>query len=282
MRPEWLNKKIDLKDYDKMRARLKPFGLHTVCEEAMCPNISECFSRGTATFLIGGDICTRNCKFCGVHNNTPKPLDENEPQRVADAIAELGLDYAVITGVTRDDVEDKGALHYAETVLTIMRKAQELEKDIKVEVLTPDFDGLRNNIELVTLANPYIFAHNIETVQGLYEKCGRDMYRYDVSLSVLETVKCINKEMKTKSSIMLGLGETEDEVMRVFEDLSEIKCDYLSIGQYLAPSKDHIQVVEYITPEQFDYYRTKALDFGFKDVKSGPYVRSSYMADQYE
>jgi lipoic acid synthetase len=286
-RPDWLNKKIDLAEYDRMRIRLKPFALHTVCEEARCPNISECFSKGTATFLIGGDICSRACRFCGVTKGTPSALDADEATRVANAVLDLDLTYAVITGVTRDDLADKGAGHYADTVRLIKAASagsateNRKKREIKVEVLTPDFDGIRAFVKKVVDAKPDVFAHNIETVQRLYPLLGRDEYRYDVSLSTLETVKSLHKGAVTKSAIMAGLGETEEELFEAMENLVDVGCDYLSIGQYLAPSNDHHPVQEYKDPAFFERMKQAALDMGIKDVKSGPYVRSSYLAHEY-
>ena len=276
-RPDWLNKKIDIKEYDRMRARLKPYGLHTVCEEARCPNISECFAKNTATFLILGDVCTRKCLFCGVKKGSVNPPDISEPSRVAGAVVELGLKYAVITGVTRDDLPDRGSAHYAEVVKVV----KNTDDSIRVELLIPDFDGLRDNIAAICAAGPDVIGHNIETVRRLYEYCGRDEYRYEVSLSTLETIKSVNKEQKTKSGIMLGLGETEEEVIETMNDLREVNCDLLSIGQYLSPSSDCVPVAGYITPEKFVYYKDQALNMGFEHVMSGPYVRSSYLADEY-
>jgi lipoic acid synthetase len=280
-RPVWLNKKIDLAAYDRMRARLKPYALHTVCEEAQCPNISECFAKGTATFLIGGDVCTRGCGFCGVSKGTPTALDADEPARVANAVMDLDLSYAVITGVTRDDLLDKGAGHYADTVRAIKAKAADAKKDVKVEVLTPDFDGMRAFVKKVVDANPDVFAHNIETVQRLYVALGREEYRYEVSLSTLETIKSLNKDAVIKSALSVGMGETEDELIEAIGHLADIGCDFLSIGQYLAPSLSHYAVREYKDPAFFERIKKVALDLGIKDVKSGPYVRSSYLAHEY-
>ena len=281
MRPEWLNKKVDISQYDKMRKRLKPFNVHTVCEQASCPNISECYCKNVATFLVLGDVCTRSCMFCGVRKGNPMQVDESEPTRVAAAVEDLGLSYVVITGVTRDDLVDKGASHYAQVVKAVSRVKVEKEENVKVEILIPDFDGQRNHIQTVCDASPVVIGHNIETVQALYPDLGRDEYRYEVSLSVLETLKSIDKDKKTKSGIMLGLGETEKQIMDTLIDLHEVDCDYLTIGQYLSPSKSHAPVVDYISPEKFDFYRDKALGLGFKYVKSGPYVRSSYLAEEY-
>ena len=278
MKPEWLNKKIHLSTFDAMKKRLSPYKLHTVCEEAMCPNISECSARGTATFLIMGDVCTRGCTFCGVGRGTPEALDADEPSRVAAAaVDELGLRYVVVTSVTRDDLPDGGAAHFARTVRAIKDK----DDTVAVELLIPDFDSLRDRVAAVVKSGADVIAHNVETVERLYPAVGREDYRYSVSMSVLETVKCIDKEAVTKSGLMLGLGETEEEVLQTFEDLLDVKCDYLSLGQFLPPSQSHYQVKEYVTPETFGRYRDIALKMGFKSVKSGPYVRSSYLADEY-
>lgn len=282
MKPSWLNKKIKLSEFDAMRRRLKKYDLHTVCEAASCPNISECYAKGEVTFLIGGDICTRDCLFCGVTKGNPSPLDVNEPLRVADAIKELALKYVVVTGVTRDDLADKASGHYAEVV----NKIHEIEYDddeekVKVELLIPDFDAQRMFLEKIVKSKPDVIAHNLETVQRIYPLIGRDEYRFEVSLSVLESVKCIDKNMITKSGLMLGLGETEEEVLYTMQELREVDCDFLSLGQYLKPSASHFDVKEYINPEKFEYYKAEALKLGFKDVKSGPYVRSSYLAGEY-
>ena len=281
MKSKWLNKKVNLREYDAMRKRLKKFKVHTVCEEAKCPNISECFSKDVATFLILGDNCTRQCSFCGVKKGKPCLVDDSEPLRVAAAVRELGLKYVVVTSVTRDDLQDRGADHYANVIKAIKKVKIKDKTNVKVEVLVPDFDGLKTNIKIVQATGPEVIAHNVETVQNLYEKIGRDEYRYEVSLSVLETVKSIDKDQKTKSGIMLGLGETQDQVLKTFNDLREIDCNFLSIGQYLNPTSSHVPVIDYIVPEMFEFYKNQAMKMGFEYVRSGPYVRSSYCADEY-
>ncbi|MCP4650825.1 MAG: lipoyl synthase [PVC group bacterium] len=274
-KPAWLNKKINLKDCQKLHGLFKDLELNTICREAMCPNISECFSCGVATFLILGNTCTRKCKFCNVKKGMPQEIDQTEPSRVAQAVKKLGLKHVVVTSVTRDDLTDGGAGVFAQTIQTIHKL-----ESAAVEVLVPDFKGELASIETVLKAKPEIFAHNLETVPRLYEdvRKGAD---YQRSLDVLRIAKQIAPEIYTKSGIMLGIGETEEEVIAVLADLRETGCDFLSIGQYLAPSHSHFPVKEFIKPEQFKIYQDKAYEIGFWHVESGPYVRSSYMASRY-
>jgi lipoic acid synthetase len=255
-------------------ATLERLALNTVCQSAHCPNIAECFSRKTATFLILGNVCTRSCRFCAVRNGQPEPLDTDEPERVARAVAELGLRHAVITSVTRDDLPDGGGDRFAETVRTIRTRCQ----GVTIEVLVPDFRGDAHPIESVVNSRPDVFAHNIETVPRLYGgvRPGAD---YDRSLAVLEVAKRQNSEVLTKSGIMVGMGESWDEVVGVMKDLRSARCDVFTIGQYLSPSKDHYQVAEFVPPSVFEKYATVGGELGFKHVASGPLVRSSYMAD---
>lgn len=276
-KPEWLKKKISLRENTNLMKKLSSYNLHTICEEALCPNISECFKKGVATFLIMGDVCTRSCGFCGVKKGSPGPLDKNESAKVAQMIDELGLKYVVITSVTRDDLLDGGASHFVETIKCI----KSLNKGIKIEVLIPDFGADEVSIKKVLDAAPDVIAHNIESVKSIYPKINRSRLQYDISLKVLEIIKKLDNDMITKSGLMLGLGETEEEVCQAMKDLREVGCDFLSIGQFLTPSKKHVQVEEFVKPEVFDLYRDKALSIGFKSVKSGPYVRSSYLADEY-
>jgi lipoyl synthase len=273
VKPAWLSRKIDFKSMSETQGKLSGLNLHTVCVQARCPNISECFGRGTATFLILGDTCTRSCSFCNVSKGEPGAPDLLEPQRVAEAVKKLGLKYIVITSVTRDDLEDGGAGIFYETIKIL----KNYDKALKVEVLVPDFKGYKPAIDAVLAAGPDVFGHNIETVPSLYNiRKGADYAR---SLGVLRYAA--EKGAKTKSAVMLGLGEREDEVMASFSDLRLAGCSYLSIGQYLRPDASHYPVKEYATPEQFAYYKEEALKMGFLHVESGPYVRSSYMAEKY-
>ena len=259
-----------------MKRTLAGLGLHTVCEEALCPNIGECFSRAQATFLILGKACTRACAFCGVGHGTPSPVDAGEPARVARGVERLGLTHVVVTSVTRDDLPDGGAKAFVDTVSAL----RALGRKLTIELLIPDFGGDRLAIRVVAASRPDILAHNIETVPRLYcaARSGADYHR---SLEVLSYAKEYSGALHTKSGIILGLGEREDEVLGVFDDIAKVGCDFLSIGQYLAPNRSCLPVKEYIRPEQFAYYRKKALEAGLKHVMSGPYVRSSYSAAEY-
>jgi lipoic acid synthetase len=274
-KPEWLRKKVNPGDQNGMRQLLGELRLNTVCQQALCPNISECFSCGQATFLILGKNCTRLCSFCNVEKTIPLPVDTNEPVRVAEAVARLKLSHVVITSPTRDDLNDGGASLYAATVEAIRSSSPAT----RIELLVPDFQGVVSSLEAVTAARPDIIAHNVETVPRLYQiRSGADYRR---SLEVLRTCADLAPDIRTKSGVMLGMGETEEEVLQVFRDLREVGCDYLSIGQYLAPGRRHYPVQEYIRPELFDSLRVKALEMGFSHVESGPYVRSSYHAGKY-
>lgn len=275
-KPEWLQKKINPSAHAEMERLLDDHRLHTVCQEAICPNISECFMNRQATFLILGKSCTRLCSFCNVTKEPPLPADPQEPARVAQAVVRLGLSHMVMTSPTRDDLPDGGAGLYAATVAAI----REASPDTRIELLIPDFQGNRESIATVVDAKPDIIGHNVETAPRLYHiRHGADYRR---SLAVLETVRELDPRFKTKSGIMVGLGETEGEVLAVFADLKKAGCAYLSVGQYLAPSKRHFPVREFIRPERFDFYREEALSLGFAHVESGPYVRSSYHAEQYK
>lgn len=276
-KPSWLNKKIKLSECDGVKSGLRGLGLSTVCEEASCPNIGECFGRGEATFLILGKVCTRSCSFCGVRKGAPEGVDPGEPGRVAEAVRRMGLRHVVITSVTRDDLEDGGASVFAGTIEEIRKSCGALT----IEVLIPDFQLRRGSIEKVAAAGPDIIAHNLETVRALYGRV-RQGAIYERSLAVLKLIKEIAPDrIHSKSGIMVGLGETEGEVLSVFRDLAASGCDFLSIGQYLAPTPSHAPVAEYIRPEKFDFYRIEALRAGLRRVLSGPYVRSSYMAGDY-
>jgi lipoic acid synthetase len=272
-KPPWLKKKIEFASLKAMAAMTRDLRLHTICESAMCPNQSECFGRGTATFLIMGDKCTRNCRFCNVAHGRPEPIDMEEPSRVAQAVEQLGLRYAVITSVTRDDLEDGGAEHFARTIHAIRAR----NPGTKVEILVPDFV---HAIDRVVEAAPEVINHNVETVPRLYERV-RPGADYERSLRLLEKVKAAGGNIRTKSGLMLGLGETREEVLSVMSDLRRVGCDMLTLGQYLAPSKDHLPVESYVHPESFRAYKTTAEDMGFLFVASGPFVRSSYLAEAW-
>jgi len=276
-KPTWLNKKINLSDCHNMQGLLRGFSLHTVCEEAACPNISECFKKGTAAFMILGRNCTRGCKFCNIGHGNPDPIDNSEAKQVAKAILRLGLRHVVVTSVTRDDLQDGGAQQFADTVLAIRRACG----NVTIEVLIPDFNARRASIQTVVDSVPDIINHNLETVPRLYSEV-RPEANYHRSIGVLKSAKEISSGgINTKSGIMVGLGEKESEVLGLFQDLRRAECDFLSIGQYLAPSKGHYPVKEYIRPELFDYYKQKAQEAGFRFVASAPYVRSSYLAEEY-
>lgn len=274
-RPEWLQKKISPAAHGDMERLLDGLGLHTVCREAHCPNISECYGCGQATFLILGTICTRMCSFCNVTKREPLPPEADEPERVAEAVRLLDLRHVVITSPTRDDLPDGGATIFADTV----RAVRVASPVTAVELLIPDFGGKRESIAQVVAAKPDIVGHNLETVPRLYHiRAGADYRR---SLEVLRMIGELDPELRTKSGIMLGMGEEEDEVLRTLADLLEVGCAYLSIGQYLAPGRLHHPVAAFVPPEIFEKYRGIALSMGFRHVESGPYVRSSYLAERY-
>lgn len=276
MKPVWLNKKIDLKSCSRVKETLRDLGLNTVCEQAMCPNIGECFERNEATFLILGRNCTRMCSFCNIEKKRPVAPDPGEPARVASAVVRFGLKHVVITSVTRDDLADGGAEMFAQTVLSIKNKSPQSA----IEVLIPDFKHSLAALKIVIDSGPDIIAHNIETVPSLYPfvRRGADYAR---SISLLRAIKKMSSQIKTKSGLMLGLGEKQEEVNLVMEDLRLVKCDFLSLGQYLAPSVKHYPVKEYIAPEAFDYYKKRGRQLGFLHIESSPYVRSSYKAGEY-
>jgi lipoyl synthase len=276
MKPEWLNKKINFTDCAQMKQNLRSLHLETVCEQAMCPNIGECFKAKVATFLILGKNCTRSCSFCNVQKALPSAVDKDEPERVAQAAALLGLKHVVVTSVTRDDLSDGGAALFADTVSRIKRKLP----GVTIELLIPDFKLSQDALKIIVDSRPQIVAHNVETVPSLY-KVVRQGADYARSLEVLSLLKNMAPDLKTKSGLMLGLGEKEEEVFQVMRDLRVNECDLLSIGQYLAPSQKHYPVKEYIRLQQFADYEKKARQMGFAHVKSAPYVRSSYLADKY-
>jgi len=273
-RPEWLKIKLGSdNNFSDVRKLINRQKLHTVCESARCPNIGECWSRRTATFMILGNICTRSCKFCNITVGKPTEYDLEEPRRVAEAVKELNLRHAVITSVARDDLSDGGAFVFAETI----RLIHELHPKCSVEVLIPDFKGDLNDLDTVLDARPQILNHNLETVQRL-QKDVRVQARYDRSLSVLEHAK--KRGFVTKSGIMVGLGEHWEEIIQLFKDLRAIQTDILTIGQYLPPTKQHYPLDRFYTPEEFEELKRIAIELGFKHVESGPLVRSSYHADE--
>lgn len=271
--PDWIKTKspIGLHGTKKL---LRSHGLSTVCEEARCPNMGACFTKPTATFMILGSRCTRNCGFCSVESLTPLPPDNEEPERVAIASRDMGLKYVVITSVTRDDLADGGASHFAKTVKAI----KNLMPGVKVEILTPDFKADIQSLRTVLDSGPDVFNHNVETVPRLYPVV-RPQAIYERSLSVLGNARDISPQIQTKSGLMVGLGESFDEVVEVMKGLLSAGCDFLTIGQYLRPSKGNLPVVEYIKPAVFDLYKEKALELGFKKVASAPLVRSSMNAE---
>lgn len=273
--PRWMKMQLPKgESYSKVKNLVNQYHLHTICTSGNCPNIGECWNRGTATFMILGDICTRNCKFCGVTTGKPLPPDPQEPARIAQSVQIMQLKHAVITSVDRDDLPDLGAGFWAETI----REVKKLNPETKIEVLIPDFQGKMELIEKVIDAAPEVISHNMETVERLTPQI-RSAAKYRTSLEVLRIIAASG--IVAKSGIMLGLGETEDEVLQVMDDLRSVGCNVMMIGQYLAPTLNHIQVKEYITPEQFDRYRTIGLEKGFSFVESSPLVRSSYRAEMH-
>lgn len=273
-KPRWLRVNMqDLQKEEAVKKILKNLSLNTVCQEANCPNRIECFSNKTATFMVLGTQCSRNCRFCNVTHNALEPVDPEEPENVAKASLELGLKHVVVTSVTRDDLPDGGAAHFAKVINAI----RAVNKKIAIEVLIPDFQGDLESLKKVTDSKPDIINHNIETIPRMYEKV-RPQADYRQSLEVLGNVKNLEPSIFTKSGIMVGLGETPKEVHHVMEDLRRYQCDFLTVGQYLAPSKDHYPMEEYITPEVFKEYKKKAESLGFSFVASDPLVRSSYKA----
>ncbi len=277
--PEYLKRPIiDTEKTKKVRHILREKHLNTVCEGARCPNKNECYQHNTATFLIMGNICTRNCKYCNISTAKPEPLDLDEPKHIAEAIHELGLDYAVITSVTRDDIVDGGAEHFAKCI----KETRKLSPNIKIEILTPDFRSNKrdkfNEESLKTIINakPDVFNHNIETVRAVY-KDARPLGDYDLSLSVLKYIK-ENSDIPTKSGLMIGLGETTEQILETFGDLRQIGCDILTVGQYIQPSRKHLEVSKYYKLEEYEFLREKAKEYGFKKYQIGPLVRSSYHA----
>ena len=277
LKPAWLNKKISLRDCVEVKTLLKDLRLNTVCEEALCPNMGECFARRQATFIILGAICTRACRFCGVAKGLPLPPDADEPRRIVQAVQRLGLTHVVITSVTRDDLCDGGVSIFAETILRLRM----INRRVMIETLIPDFNADEKSLRILAEANPDIIAHNMETVPRLYKEIRPTGASYSRSLEVLGILKKIAPGIPLKSGLMLGLGESKEEVLAVFKDLIQTGCSYLSIGQYLAPSNNHIPVQQYLEPDVFEEYAKEARSYGFTYVKSSPYVRSSYAAADY-
>ena len=273
-KPDWLRAKLPTsKEYKEVRGIVDSNGLHTVCKSAQCPNMGECWSRGTATVMILGNICTRSCRFCAIQTGRPTELDLGEPARVAESIAKMNLRHAVITSVARDDLKDGGASVWAATIRAVHHRLPECA----VEVLTADFRGQQEYLDVVLNACPDIFNHNLETVKRLQRPI-RKTARYDRSLWVLEHAK--SRGFITKSGIMLGIGEKEEEIKEVLQDMQKVGVDILTIGQYLQPSKDHASIDRWVTPEEFKRWKETALDLGFGACESGPMIRSSYHADE--
>ncbi len=273
-KPDWLKIKLEAGgNYPKVKKVVEMNKLHTICSSGKCPNIGKCWNMGTATFMILGDICTRSCKFCATKTGKPLPPEAQEPERIADSVHLMQLKHCVITSVDRDDLPDKGAQFWADTIMAIRKKNPETI----IEVLTPDFDGVEQYLNIVFNAKPDIFSHNIETVKRLSSQV-RSRAKYELSLDVLR--QSAAKGLITKSGIMVGLGEIEEEVISTMKDMKNVGCQMLTIGQYLQPTHDNLPVKEYITPEQFDKYKRIGLELGFGNVESAPLVRSSYMAER--
>jgi len=275
-KPNWIRiRHANSSKVNELKKTLRSQDLFTVCEEAQCPNLSECFNHGTATFMIMGQICTRRCPFCDVAHGRPNPLDQNEPRHLADTISKMALKYVVITSVDRDDLRDGGASHFKDCIDNIRKKTPL----VKIEILTPDFRGrVDKALNIFDDCAPDVFNHNLETVPSLYPKV-RPGSDYEQSLDLLKSFKERHPHVKTKSGLMLGVGETDTQVINVLKDLREHKVDMLTLGQYLQPSRHHLAVEEYITPEKFEKYKMIAIGLGFSQVASGPMVRSSYHAD---
>ena len=275
-KPSWIRiRHTNSSKVNELKKTLRSQELFTVCEEAQCPNLSECFNHGTATFMIMGQICTRRCPFCDVAHGRPKPLDINEPEHLAETISKMALKYVVITSVDRDDLRDGGANHFKDCIDKIRKKTPL----VKIEILTPDFRGrVEKALDIFDDCAPDVFNHNLETVPSLYPKV-RPGSDYEQSLDLLKNFKERHPHIKTKSGLMLGVGESQKQVIDVLKDLRDHKVDMLTLGQYLQPSRHHLAVEEYISPDQFEKYKMIAYDLGFSQVTSGPMVRSSYHAD---
>jgi lipoyl synthase len=275
-KPEWLKARAPVgENFHQLKKLARGLGLHTVCESAQCPNIGECWNHGTATFMLLGDICTRRCGFCAVPKGKPQAIDYEEPGRVAEAVATLGIKHAVVTSVNRDDDNVGGARIFGETI----RQIRALAPGCRVEVLIPDFQGLEEPLRIVLDANPDVLNHNTETVPRLY-RAVRSGARYKRTLDLLETAKKFSPGMVTKTGVMVGLGETSEELIEVFADLAARSVDILTVGQYLRPSRDHLPIARFYTPDEFRMLKDEALALGFRHVESGPLVRSSYHAHE--
>ena len=277
-KPTWLRvKSQNSRKYRELKSIVSDKNLHTVCEEAMCPNIQECWSHGTATFMLLGSVCTRACKFCAVDTGNPKgQLDKDEPIKVANSIAYMDLKYAVLTSVNRDDLSDGGAGHFSDTIRAIKEKAPE----VIIEALVPDFLGNTKSIEILLDSNLEVFAQNLETVSRLTKRVRDPRAGYDQTLEVLSFAKLKSPEIITKTSLMFGLGETEEEILVAFADIKRAGVDVLTLGQYMRPTINHLPVEKWYTPDEFDYFKKLAIEIGFLEVASGPMVRSSYRADR--
>lgn len=278
-KPEWLKVRAPVgKKYFEIKDLLKSLNLATVCQEARCPNMGECWNGGTATFMLMGEVCTRGCRFCSVKTGNPKGrIDSDEPEKVGYAISQMGLDYVVLTSVDRDDLPDEGSGHFARTVEVIKANAP----DVLVEVLTPDFKGSEEFVARIVNAKPDVFAHNVETVERLQKRVRDPRAGYKQSMDVLAYVKRHDPTRFTKTSLMLGLGETDEEVLQTLRDLRSIDCDVVTFGQYLQPTKTKLKVEEFITPEKFQWWQETAESMGFLYVASGALVRSSYRAGEF-
>ena len=277
-KPKWLRiKSQNSSKFRELKEIVSHKKLHTVCEEAMCPNIQECWSHGTATFMLLGSVCTRACKFCAVDTGNPKgQIDGKEPEKVANSIAQMNLKYAVLTSVNRDDLEDGGAMHFAQTVVSTKKEAP----GVIIEALVPDFLGKRESIETLLDSNVEVFAQNLETVKRLTHQVRDHRAGYEQTLEVLAYAKKYSPKTISKTSLMLGLGESEDELLESFNDIRSAGVDVLTLGQYMRPTINHLPVEKWYSPEEFLYMKNLALDIGFKEVASGPLVRSSYRADK--
>ena len=282
--PDWLKVKIPKgKIYNKVKSLLRKGKLHTVCEEAKCPNIAECFGCGTATFMILGDTCTRDCRYCNIPHGTPNPVKKEEPKKIAKTVKDLKLKYVVITSVTRDDLDSRGAKQFAETI----KEIKKISKDCRIEVLIPDLDGNKELLNIIKKEKPFVINHNIEVVKKLFSKA-RPQGNYQTSLKLLKNIKKINKsvkpqttQIKSKSGLMIGLGETQKDIIEAFKDLRKSDVDIVTIGQYLRPSKKHLPIEKYYSPKEFEELKKQALALGFKKVMAGPLVRSSYHAGDF-
>jgi len=273
--PRWMKMQMPKgESYSKVKNTVKEYNLNTICTSGNCPNIGDCWNRGTATFMILGEICTRSCKFCGVKTGKPLPVDWDETNRIAESVKLMNVKHCVITSVDRDDLEDGGAGFWAETI----KKIKEINPKTTIETLIPDFDNVKENIDKVIQAKPEVISHNLETVERLTPQI-RSRAQYRRSLQVIKQIA--ESGLVAKSGIMLGLGEKEEEIYQVMDDLLEVGCKVLTIGQYLAPTTEHLPVVEYVTPEKFEEYKTIGLEKGFEFVESSPLVRSSYKAENH-